>query len=91
VFGVCLQVIRRRGAWLAAVGGQWRVAGPDLQVSGVHGDFLGAACGVRPDGRCRGEDRAEGEGGLDDGGPELGEGGQAVCRLAGRPCGAWHR
>jgi hypothetical protein len=63
-------------AWLAAAGGQRGVAGVDLQVSGVDGDLIRCAGGVLAGGRGCGEDTGAGEGGLDSGGPELGEGGQ---------------
>ena len=56
--------------------GQGRVAGVDLQVSGVHGRFRRNGCGVRGGRGCRGEAVSFGEGGPGCGGAQLGEGGQ---------------
>jgi hypothetical protein len=64
-------------AGLAAAGGQWRAAGVNLQVSGIYSGQVRSAGGVLARGRGGGEDAgAAGQGGLDGGGPELGERGQ---------------
>ena len=64
-------------AGLAAAGGQRRVAGGDLQVSGADGGSLDGRRGVvAVAGAAAGRAIGAGEGGADGGGPELGEGGQ---------------
>ena len=62
---------------LAAAGGQRRTAGVNLQVSGIYNGRVRRAGGVLARGRGGGEDACVArEGGLDGGGPELGERGQ---------------
>src|SRR6266851_405138 len=63
-------------AGLAAAGGQRRGSGVDLKVSGIYGGLIRRVRGVLARGRGGGDDVSAGEGGLDGGGPELGEGGQ---------------